>query len=474
MSPPSPLATRLDELLWGERLDRMPAWRAALVRFGRLLYALGRDLTQGYLSLQAMSLVYTTLLSLVPLLAVSFSVLAHFGVHNQLEPLLLQALEPLGEKGTEVTRAILGFVDNMKVGVLGSLGLAFLIFTVVSLIQKVEQVFNYTWHTEVGRPFSQRFSQYLSVLLIGPVLFFSAVGLSASLRSSAFVSAVLEIEPFGTLIGALSRLAPYLLLTLAFAFVYVFVPNVRVRVRSALVGALVATLLWQGVGWIFSRFIATSTQYTAIYSGLAIVILLMIWVYIAWLIVLVGASVAFYHQNPEYLASRSRDLHLSNRLRERLSLLVAGQVTRRYLRGEEPWSAEGLASALGVPGVSTQRVLSVLEKEHFVVRTGDDPPRYLPARAPEGIPLTELLEGVRCFEERFSGCRGTAPDPGIAAIETWVDQAVADALGGMTLKDLAQSLHDPGPVVREMPPDAAPDAPGEARSTDLRDVPDPI
>ena len=470
MSPPKPLTERLDDLLWGSRLDQIPRWKARLIWLARLGYALGRDLTQGYLSLQAMSLVYTTLLSLVPLLAVSFSVLAHFGVHNQLEPLLLQALEPLGEKGVEVTRAVLGFVDNMKVGVLGSVGLAFLIFTVVSLIQKVEQVFNYTWHAEVGRPFTQRFSQYLSVLLIGPVLFFSAVGLSASVSSSAFVNSVLEIEPFGTLISILSRLGPYLLLTLAFAFVYVFVPNVRVRVSSALVGALVATLLWQGVGWIFAHFIATSTQYTAVYSGLAIVILLMIWVYIAWLIVLVGASVAFYYQNPEYLASRSRELHLSNRLRERLTLMVAGHVTRRYLTGEAPWTAEGLSSALGVPGASAQRVLEVLEKESFVVRTSDDPPRYLPARAPEAVPLKELLDGVRCYEERYSGCRGTAPDAGIAAIETRVEQAMAQALGDLSLKDLAQSLHDPAPVVRE----SRRDPESEDPSPDPRDLPEPI
>lgn len=470
MPPLKPLTERLDDLLWGSRLDQIPRWKARLVWLARLGYALGRDLTQGYLSLQAMSLVYTTLLSLVPLLAVSFSVLAHFGVHNQLEPLLLQALEPLGEKGVEVTRAILGFVDNMKVGVLGSLGLAFLIFTVVSLIQKVEQVFNYTWHAEVGRPFTQRFSQYLSVLLIGPVLFFSAVGLSASVSSSAFVSSVLEIEPFGTLIGILSRLGPYLLLTLAFAFVYVFVPNVRVRLSSALVGALVATLLWQGVGWVFAHFIATSTQYTAVYSGLAIVILLMIWVYIAWLIVLVGASVAFYYQNPEYLASRSRELNLSNRLRERLSLMVAGHVTRRYLTGEAPWTAEGLSSSLGVPGASAQRVLEVLEKESFVVRTSDDPPRYLPARAPEAIPLKELLDGVRCYEERYSGCRGTAPDAGIAAIETRVEQAMAQALGDLSLKDLARTLHDPAPVVHESR--LNPESGGP--SPDPRDLPEPI
>lgn len=449
MSRNTPRAKRLDTFLWADRLDDLPPWRRRLVWSGRVVHALIRDLTQGYLSLEAMSLVYTTLLSLVPLLAVSFSVLKGFGVHNQLEPLLLQALSPLGERAEEATGAIIGFVDNMKVGVLGSLGLVLLLYTVITLIQKVEQVFNHTWRVEVHRPFAQRFSQYLSVLLIGPVLFFSAVALSSSLRSFAVVETVLSIEPFGTLVDTLGRLLPYLLLALTFAFIYIFVPNTRVRLASALIGGLVAALLWQSVGWMFARFIVKSTQYTAVYSGLAIVILFMIWVYVAWLILLVGANVAFYHQHPEYLITRSRDLRLSNRLRERLALLVAGHIARNYLRGGPAWSGEALSETLRIPKTNTQRILDLLVREDFLVRSGDDPPRYLPAHAPESILVKTLLDGVRCFEEQESGCRGTAPDQGILQIETRIDGALGQALGKMTLKDLAETLSEARAAVRD-------------------------
>jgi len=453
MKQAHPLARHLDEFLWSSRLDEMPHWKSRLVWLGRLMYALGRDLTQGYLSLQAMSLVYTTLLSLVPLLAVSFSVLKGFGVHNQLEPILLQALEPLGEKAVEVTQRIIEFVDNTQVKVLGTVGLAVLLYTVLTLIQKIEQVFNYTWHADVGRPFAQRFGGYLSVLLVGPVLFVSALGLSASVRSSAFVNAVLSIEPFGTLIDALSRLAPFVLLTLAFAFIYVFVPNTRVRFRSAMIGALAAAFLWQTAGWVFARFMVSSTQYTAIYSSLAILILFMIWVYIAWLILLIGASIAFYHQHPEYLTVRSRELRLSNRLRERLALLVAGHIARAYRSGAPAWTGEGLSNALGVPKSNAQRILTMLEKEDFLVRSADDPPRYLPAHAPDAISVKSMLDGVRCYEERESGCRGTAPDSGIGEIEGRIDEAIAAALGSMTLADLAEALHEARPAVRDLGPD---------------------
>lgn len=450
----SSLPQRLDDLMWNRRLEDLPVWQARLVWFARLVYALQRDFTQGYLSLQAMSLVYTTLLSLVPLLAVSFSVLKGFGVHNQLEPMLLNALAPLGDKAVEVTQAIIGFVDQMRVGVLGSVGLAILLYTVISLLHKIEQVFNYTWRVEQSRGFAQRFSQYLSVLLVGPVLFFSAVGISASLSSSDTVTTVLSIEPFGTMIAVLGRLAPYALMSLTFAFIYVFVPNTKVKVQSALIGGMVAAALWQAVGWVFAHFMVSSTQYTAIYSGLAIVILFMIWIYIAWLILLVGASVAFYHQHPEFLSTPSGELRLSHRLRERLALVVAGQVARSYLRGDPAWTAEALSNALGVPKVSTRQIFAMLEQDGYLLRSADDPPRYVPARPPESVGLAEILEAIRCFEESMSGCRGIAPDTGIEAIEKRIRQAIAEAVGNTTLKDLAEGLEPAHPALRQAGPRA--------------------
>ena len=140
----------------------------------RISHLIIRDLIEGMLNLRAMSLVYTTILALVPLLAVSFSVLKGFGVHNQIEPLLLNFLLPLGDQGIEISAKIIGFVENTKAGVLGSLGLALLLYTVISLLQKIEQSFNYTWHVVELRSIGKRFSDYLTVVMVGPVLLFSA------------------------------------------------------------------------------------------------------------------------------------------------------------------------------------------------------------------------------------------------------------------------------------------------------------
>ena len=328
------LIKRLTQLIWDDELSALPWWKALALRWARTLWLLGRELIEGQLSMRAMSLVYTTLLSLIPLLAVSFSVLKAFGVHNQIEPTLQNFLTPLGPRGVEISATIIGFVDNVQVGVLGSVGLGLLFYTVVSLLQKVERAFNYAWQVSQHRPFVERFSGYLSVLLVGPVLVFSALGATASFMSSGLVQELTTVPGLGWMIETAGRLIPYVFIIAAFTFVYVFVPNTRVRVGSALVGALLAGVLWQTIGWGFASFVVNSTKYAAIYSGFAILILFMIWLYLAWLILLVGASIAFYQQHPEYLLLPTRRTsHIGNRQRERLGLLAMCLIAKRHFEG---------------------------------------------------------------------------------------------------------------------------------------------
>jgi len=172
------IQNKITERLWETKQHEQNWFQAHLTQALRIFYGTARDLSGGLPSLRSMGLVYTTLLSLVPLLAVSFSVLKGFGAHNQLEPALINLLEPLGEKGRQVSQQIISFVDNMQVGILGSLGLLFLIITVLSLVKKIESAFNFTWRINITRNIFQRFSNYLSVILIGPLLLFTAVGIT--------------------------------------------------------------------------------------------------------------------------------------------------------------------------------------------------------------------------------------------------------------------------------------------------------
>ena len=313
--PPAALLKALDELVWRRPTEGRPRAQVWLVRATRLLVVLVRDLAQGQLTLRAMGLVYTTLLSLVPLLALSFSVLKAFGVYNQIRPMLLGFLGPLGEKGVEITERIIQFIENINVGVLGSVGLALLLYTAVSLVQKIEESFNFIWHVSRARGIGERFSRYLSALLVGPLLVFSAMGITATAASMGVVRDVMKVQAIGWLALQAGHLLPYVLVIGAFTFVYSFIPNTRVRLGPALVGGVVGGVLWQSAGWAFALFAASSTRYAAIYSSFAILILFMLWLYLSWLILLFGAAVSFYVQHPEHLVAKAGEPRLSNRMR---------------------------------------------------------------------------------------------------------------------------------------------------------------
>ena len=401
------------------------------LRLPPLPRALVRDFTQGQLGLRAMGLVYTTLLSLVPLLAVSFSVLKGFGVHNRVEPLLLEALVPLGETGKIIGTQLNQFVENARVAVLGTLGLALLIYTSVSLIQKTEEAFNHIWHVARPRSLANRFSHYLTVILVAPVLFLSATGLAGSIQTSA---------PWSGLLALLGWLLPYLILAAAFTFIYVSLPQAHVEFRHALAGALAATVLWRFTGWGFGYFMAGSTHLTAIYSGFAIPILFMMWVHIAWLILLAGASLAFYLQHPEYLTTADGEARPSCQLQERWTLAVAGQVAHRHYQGGLPWDRDGLAQVLGLPCNHVGNRLELLVAGGYLVRTVGEPSRYVPSRDPDTIDLAGLLDFARGYPETPGATPSRSGGPTATAIEVRLDEARQQALAGLTLKDLADQI----------------------------------
>ncbi len=423
--------------LWRADVDSLAWLQKHSYKVLRLLFVLIREFANGQLNLRAMSLVYTTLLSMVPLLAVSFSVLKAFGVHNQIEPLLMNLVQPLGEKGNDVVITVLGFVENMKVGVLGSVGLALLLYTVVSLLQKVEGSFNYVWHAKSTRSLSRRFSDYLSVIMIGPVLVFSAIGMTASMMNSAIVQRIVSIEPFGSLVVWLTNLTPFLLVILAFSFVYMFVPNTKVKFPSALVGAVVGGTLWQTTGLVFAEFAASSTKYAAIYSGFAILILFMIWLYLSWLILLLGSQVAYYHQYPEQIRLSNQRLPLSGRFREQMGLLVMYWIAHRFVHDGKPLSIEALSQLLQMPGDRIGETLQLLQDRGLLMESGNEPPEYLLVHDPAGLTLAELLAHMRRPDEEQALMEDRVAS--VAAVDTLVDsleQGVRQHLNDLTLREL--------------------------------------
>ena len=423
--------------VWVIKVHELTGVRQLGVKLLRLGLVAATEFRESFLSIRATSLVYTTLLSLVPFLAVMFSVLKAFGVHQQIEPILSQALDPLGDKGAEITTNIIGFVDNLKVGVLGAVGVAGLFYTTYSLIEKIEEALNSIWRVEEGRPLARRITDYLSVVLLGPVFVFTAFGLMASSQSHWLVQRVMEIQPFGSLIVALTNLLPFLFMCGIFIFLYKFVPNTSVNLSSAFVGGVTAGIIWQVAGMAFAAFVASSGKYSAIYSSFAILILFLIWLYVGWLIVLAGAQVAYYHQHPSaYLLHLSRK-HQTPLFREYLTLALLGHITHRFLSGKAPLKGEQLARVQHVPLTMVESLLSDLIQAKILVHT-DRPKGVVLARPPDSIAVTEVLKVVQ--HQLHNGAQGfTLGTDTISQVLMRRDAVVQDALEGITLQHLVEN-----------------------------------
>lgn len=432
--------SRLNTVVWETSLSSMHRWQAWLIKMLRILIATVRDIAGGLPTLRAMGLVYTTLLSLVPLLAVSFSVLKGFGVHNQVEPMLLHMLEPLGDQGVEITNKIISFVDNVNVKVLGSLSLVFLFYTVISLLTKIEQALNNTWRIREYRGIIQRITEYISIIMVGPVLIFTAIGLTASISTSTVANALASMEGYGTLIWIASKLASFLLIACAITFIYILVPNEKVKIKSAFTGAVAAALLWKLTGWLFTSFVAGSTKYSAIYSSFAVIIIFMIWLYLSWLILLVGATIAYYHQHPERTSTRQQVIRLSSRLREKLGLLVMLRVGQSFHQDSEKLTKQQLGRNLDIATDALDLVIRPLERHGLLTESCDNSRVYLPGKSLEHIKIREIWDAVRSAQENaYLNPDNVASDESVDSLLQNINASINNSLENMTLLDLVES-----------------------------------
>jgi len=398
-------------------------------------------------------MVYSSLLSMVPLLAISFSLMKGLGVvDNKLEPMLLNLLTPMGAQGEEIASKILGFVNNVNAGALGTVGLVVLLWTVISLLQKIEGSFNFIWHVSSSRNIARRFSDYFSVLLIGPLLVTAALGATGAVLSNQLVQHIAGIEPFGMLLLFVTKLTPYLLITAAFTFVYMFIANTRVKFSAAVVGALVAGLLWATLGKAFGMVFGSSSNALAIYSSFAALILFLIWIYWSWLILLIGAQVAFYVQNPQHLRSGHTPLLLNTDQHEYLALGLITFIGRKFVDGRGGCSSQELTDETGLPEETIMPTLLTMQQLGLLRRSQDNPPLWILSHDPDQLSIATLVNSLRSAPG--TGSLLLEKLPAVKQIQHDMKTGAAGAIGGLTLRQLlAAELHNP-PCLTETTPGA--------------------
>lgn len=421
-----------DRWLWGRHAGRGQPFALPLALL-RYPYAILRDLSRGQINLWAMGLVFTTLLSLVPLLAFSFAILKVFDAHRDLEPIIYEFFRPLGRDATELTARVMEFADSVSSGVVGSVGFALLVWTLVGTIRKVEDGFNFLWRVEQARGIARRFAEYLALLIVGPLLLVAFLGLAHAALESEAAHQAANLPILQRAVGLLQQLSPYLIVTAIFTAMYKLVPNTAVRWGPALFGGIVAGVLWAAVGKIFTAMVIYTTRLTIVYAGFAVVIAALLWAYFGWLILLVGAQLSFYRQNPSYLRLGLVELRLSVEEIESVALRIMYLVGRDHVHGGRRWSIDELARELRLPGIAIAQLVRALEDARLLATT--EHRSLMPGRDVSQIRLTEVLDVVR--RQRSGHSEPSVRD--MAAVEALLgrlDGAWRDACADRSLRDL--------------------------------------
>lgn len=408
--------------------------RRKALRFFHAVVLVARNFLEHRSLLRASALSFTTILSIVPLLALAFAVLKGLGVQNSLEPLILQRFT-VGSG--EVVDNIITYINNTKMGSVGAIGLVFLVVTVVSLLGNIEEAFNDIWGVEGHRSVYRRFSDYLSVVVSGPLLMLAAISITTSMQSQSVVLWILQRSYVGDLLILLFQVVPYLIVWIAFVSLYIFMPNTKVRLKSALFGGILAGTIWQLAQWGFIHFQVGVAKYNAIYGTLAALPVFMAWIYTSWVIVLFGVEVVAAHQSRKAFLHDHEPGNLSYATREAMALVILLTVAGSFYREERPWTLERLADERHVPLRTARKLLAKLVASGYLL-IAEGKGTYYPARDLEHIRVSTLIRDLKHQGGEIPFAESDQLGEMTRELIQKLDRLTEESLADLTLKDLVE------------------------------------
>ncbi len=411
-----------------------------LIRVVRFIVITAREFIADRLMLRSMGLTYATLLSLIPLLVISFSVFKLFGgskwFDESIRPFILATLAP--GSGPKVVETIEQVIDNAGSATLGGIGVVMLVVAVYAIFSGIESTFNSIWGINAKTGGLKRLPVYWGLVTIIPIFIVGSFAVSTYIRALPMVHQAVERITFAQ--SLLNQLVPFLLVTLSFFLLYRFLPKTSVRNRAALLGAIVAGVLYETVKQGFIAYTGRLVQYDVIYGSMAVLPLILIWINLAWQVLLIGVEISFVTQHYSLLLTKRKNYTFSRNQHDALAYLMLTEATsafrgirRDVMLGE--WSAR-----FSVPPKVAEEIAEKLRCGHLIQRAGDNEMTILLSRDPATISLQEV-------DDVLAGASGTEWEwPGE---KTWIwlkkwmrkrSEASRRAAGIETLEDIINEL----------------------------------
>ena len=318
----------------------------------------------------AAALTYSTLLAIVPIMAVVFAIARGFGYNKYIETWFREALS----SQPQVAEAIIGFVNSYlvhtKSGIFLGIGLLFMLWTVIMLISNIEKAFNDIWQVSTPRSIFRTITDYMAMFLLAPIIIVVTSGIS--IMMATFANGIGETLIVGPTLRFFLRLLPYIIMSGVFIALYVFMPNTKVKIKSAIIPGILAGVAMQGLQLVYIHSQIWVTGYNAIYGSFAALPLFMLWVQISWTICLFGAELAYTNQNLEKFAFSASTDDLSHRYRLLLSAYLMALICRRFEEGKKPYTALELKLETNIPIRITHDLLENLTRVHLLSEMTND------------------------------------------------------------------------------------------------------
>lgn len=357
------------EDIWLLHEQKLPLFKATIIKPLKIVILSVQGFTQDQCPLRASALTLYSLLSIVPVIAMLFGVAKGFGFEKMLEQRLI---EQAPERDTLVVQLI-SFAQNLlestKGGVVAGIGIVVLFWTIISLISNIEESFNHIWKIGKGRSISRKFSDYLSLMLLAPIILIASSSITVLLSTKiTWLITIIHLPEFGTwlVIKALGLL-PLVLMAGLFAFTFIFMPNHKIDYRAGIIAGAVTGVMYHLLQWAYLSLQIGVSSYNAIYGSFAALPLFVVWLQTGWMVVLFGCEVAFFLQNYEIYRNNNRFSDLSFSLQKVIALQTTHLIIKNFIQLNNPLTAAEIANKLVIPIAFIQPALSTLVAGHIVV-----------------------------------------------------------------------------------------------------------
>ena len=393
------LKTFIQEDVWRIRAKDLPRLKALGLRSLRILLASFNAFQEHRCQLRASALTFFSLLSIVPIVAMAFGIAKGFEFEKVLQEKILERFTGQEEVLLEVFGFANSLLENTKGGLIAGVGVILLFWTIIKVLGNIENSFNDIWSVKQDRPMARKITDYLSVMLVAPVLL--VLSGSATVFITTQLAAITEkidvLGILGPVVVLFLEITPFVTMWVLFSFLYLFMPNRPVEKKSGLVAGVIAGTVYVIVQLVYVKFQVGVAKYNAIYGSFAALPLFLTWLQLSWLIVLAGAEISCIHQNADALEYGPDARRASNHFRRLVALRIVNHMSRNFAAGEVPLTAKAVSESLEIPRGLTAELLEDLRASGVLLeaaRQGRDEAAYVPARDTDQLTVSFVMDAL--------------------------------------------------------------------------------